>query len=60
MGKRAGATSPFSGPKEYISESISEDVVKEPMADTEEPRRKFQTISPTKAHLVHQKMRSLR
>ena len=41
MGKRAGATSPFSGPKEYISESISEDVVKEPMADTEEPRRKI-------------------
>jgi hypothetical protein len=26
MGKRAGATSPFSGPKEYISESIKEDV----------------------------------
>jgi len=25
MGKRAGATSPFSGPKEYISESIKED-----------------------------------
>jgi len=26
MGRRAGATSPFSGPKEYISESIKEDV----------------------------------
>lgn len=26
MGKRAGATSPFSGPKEYISESIKEDM----------------------------------
>ena len=26
IGKRAGATSPFSGPKEYISESIKEDV----------------------------------
>jgi len=26
MGKRAGATSPFAGPKEYISESIKEDV----------------------------------
>jgi hypothetical protein len=36
MGKRAGATSPFSGPKEYISESI-----KESETDTEEPRRKF-------------------
>ena len=29
MGKRAGATSPFSGPKEYISESIKEDTEKE-------------------------------
>jgi hypothetical protein len=29
MGKRAGATSPFSGPKEYISESIQEDTEKE-------------------------------
>ena len=29
MGKRAGATSPFSGPKEYISESIKEDIEKE-------------------------------
>jgi len=28
-GKRAGATSPFSGPKEYISESIQEDTEKE-------------------------------
>lgn len=26
LGKRASATSPFSGPKEYISESIKEDV----------------------------------
>jgi len=26
LGKRAGAVSPFSGPKEYISESIKEDV----------------------------------
>ena len=26
MGKRAGAASPFSGPKEYISESIKEDM----------------------------------
>jgi hypothetical protein len=33
MGKRAGATSPFSGPKEYISESIKEDT------ETESPRR---------------------
>ena len=41
MGKRASAVSPFSGPKEYISESSTEDVVKEPMADTEEPRRKI-------------------
>jgi hypothetical protein len=32
MGKRAGATSPFSGPKEYISESIKEDT------ETESPR----------------------
>jgi hypothetical protein len=29
MGKRAGATSPFSGPKEYISESIKEDIKEE-------------------------------
>jgi len=29
MGKRAGATSPFSGPKEYISESSTEDTEKE-------------------------------
>lgn len=29
LGKRAGATSPFSGPKEYISESIKEDTEKE-------------------------------
>jgi hypothetical protein len=32
MGKRAGSTSPFSGPKEYISESIKEDT------ETESPR----------------------
>jgi hypothetical protein len=41
MGKRASAVSTFGGPKEYISESSTEDVVKEPMADTEEPRRKI-------------------
>jgi hypothetical protein len=41
MGKRAGATSPFSGPKEYISESVKEDVMKEPDADMGEPRRKI-------------------
>lgn len=29
MGKRAGATSPFAGPKEYISESVKEDLDKE-------------------------------
>jgi hypothetical protein len=29
LGKRAGATSPFSGPVEYISESIKEDTEKE-------------------------------
>ena len=34
MGKRAGASSPFSGPKEYISESIKEDTEKE----TESPK----------------------
>jgi hypothetical protein len=41
MGKRAGATSPFSGPKEYISESVKEESIKEPEMDTEEPRRKI-------------------
>ena len=41
MGKRAGATSPFSGPKEYISESVKEDVMKEPDANMGEPRRKI-------------------
>ena len=41
MGKRAGATSPFSGPKEDISESVKEDVMKEPDADMGEPRRKI-------------------
>ncbi len=30
MGKRAGATSPFSGPKEYISESIKESETESP------------------------------
>jgi len=40
-GKRAGATSPFSGPKEYISESVKEESIKEPEMDTEEPRRKI-------------------
>jgi hypothetical protein len=40
-GKRAGATSPFSGPKEYISESAKEESIKEPEMDTEEPRRKI-------------------
>jgi hypothetical protein len=30
MGKRAGATSPFSGPKEYISESIKESEIESP------------------------------
>ena len=49
LGKRAGAASPFSGPKEYISESISEDVVKEPMADTEEPRRKISDYTSNKS-----------
>jgi hypothetical protein len=41
MGKRAGATSPFSGPKEYISESVKEESIKELETDTEEPRRKI-------------------
>jgi hypothetical protein len=41
MGRRASAVSTFGGPKEYISESSTEDVVKEPMSDTEEPRRKI-------------------
>jgi hypothetical protein len=41
MGARAGATSPFSGPKEYISESVKEESIKEPETDTEEPRRKI-------------------
>jgi hypothetical protein len=41
LGKRAGATSPFSGPKEYISESVKEESIKEPETDTEEPRRKI-------------------
>lgn len=30
LGKRAGATSPFSGPKEYVSESIKEDIEESP------------------------------
>ena len=34
LGKRAGATSPFSGPKEYISESSTKDTEKE----TESPK----------------------
>jgi hypothetical protein len=41
MGKRAGATSPFSGPKEYISESVKEESIKDSDVDTEEPRRKI-------------------
>jgi hypothetical protein len=41
MGRRASAVSTFGGPKEYIYESSTEDVVKEPMSDTEEPRRKI-------------------
>jgi hypothetical protein len=44
MGKRAGATSPFSGPKEYISESI-----KESETDMEEPRRKISDYITSKS-----------
>lgn len=36
MGKRAGATSPFSGPKEYISESIKEDIDMPKMSSSDE------------------------
>jgi len=39
MGKRAGAVSPFSGPKEYISESIKEDTVKD--TEKESPKGIF-------------------
>jgi len=63
MGKRAGATSPFSGPKEYISESIKEDTEKETVSpkgvfsgsaaaddsDTYAPKtRTFSTTGPAK------------
>jgi hypothetical protein len=49
MGKRAGATSPFSGPKEYISESVKEESIKEPEMDTEEPRRKISDYISSKS-----------
>jgi hypothetical protein len=49
MGKRAGASSPFSGPKEYISESVKEESIKEPEMDTEEPRRKFSDYISSKS-----------
>jgi hypothetical protein len=39
MGKRAGATSTMSGPKEYISESIKEDTVKD--TEKESPKGIF-------------------
>ena len=45
MGKRAGASSPFSGPKEYISESVKEESIKEPETDSSEPRRKISDYS---------------
>lgn len=41
-GKRAGVTSPFAGPKEYISDSSKED------AESDEPRRKITDYSTNK------------
>jgi len=38
MGKRASAVSPFSGPKEYISDSLKEDTGKESSKETESPK----------------------
>lgn len=41
-GKRAGVTSPFAGPKEYITDSSKED------AESDEPRRKITDYSTNK------------
>jgi len=49
MGKRAGASSPFSGPKEYISESVKEESIKDSDVDTEEPRRKISDYISSKS-----------
>jgi hypothetical protein len=45
-GKRAGVTSPFAGPKEFITDSSKEDAYKE--TESDEPRRKITDYSTNK------------
>ena len=47
MGKRAGVTSPFAGPKEYITESTKEESPTT-TTESEEPRRKMSDYSTNK------------